>query len=47
MREVRDAEWNTKGATFYNTFNALAKKGSVEKHDNRMQAVAQAKQGGK
>lgn len=47
MREVREAEWNTKGITFYNAFNTLAKKGLAEKHDGRMRAVAQAKEGGK
>ncbi len=47
MREVREAEWNTKGFTFYNAYNALVIKGLAEKQDGRMQAVAQAKQGGK
>ena len=31
MREVREAEWNTKGITFYNAYNALAKKGLADK----------------
>lgn len=47
MKEVREAEWNTKDITFYNAFNTLAKNGLAEKHDGRMRAVTQAKQGGK
>ncbi|MCH8077357.1 MAG: hypothetical protein IIC64_16250, partial [SAR324 cluster bacterium] len=47
MREVREAEWNTKGNSYYNVFNRLAKKGMAVKQDGRMRAAVQVVQGEK
>ena len=47
MREVRDAEWNTKGNSYYNVFNRLAKNGMAVKQDGRMRAAVQVVQGEK
>ena len=44
MKEVRQAAWNPKGITYYNTFKALLAKGLAEKKpDGRMYATTQAR----
>ena len=41
-KEVREAAWNTKGVTYYNTFKTLAAKGLAEKKDGRLYAKQSA-----